>query len=499
MKSSQCDEPRLSKSKLMACRQCPKRLWLEWNRPDLREDSPQTQSAFDFGHAVGAVARGLFDPKGCGILVERENVAAGLAHSKEALRRRAPLFEVGVAADGAYAFTDVLLPVRRQARDAWRLIEVKASTKVKDYHHEDVAIQSYLARRSGVPLASIEIAHVDSTWTYPGNGDYAGLLVTENLGKEAAAYQREVGHWIATVQAVLRKRSEPDIATGTHCHTPYACGFLAYCESQQPQAEYPIHVLPGALKKELKAQIERDDLRDLRQVPDALLNATQLRVKQHTLSGKPYFDGDGAADALRGHATPHYYLDFETVSFAVPIWKGTRPYQQIPFQFVLLKQGRNGKTVRTDFLDLSGEDPSLALATALIQACGERGTIYAYNASFEAGILDALAQRFPKLRQELLAIRARLFDLLKVTRDHYYHPAQQGSWSIKSVLPTLGSSLDYTQLEGVQDGGMAADAYRQAIAPGVTQAQKRAIDAQLKAYCGVDVLAMTALKWKLAE
>ena len=489
----------LSKSKLMACRQCPKRLWLEWNRPELREDATQTQATFAMGHAVGEVARQLFDPQGCGVLVERESVAAGLARSKDALRLRNPLFEVGLAADGAYAFTDVLLPVRRQGRAAWRLIEVKSSTKVKDYYYEDVAIQAFLAQRSGVPLASVEIARVDSTWTYPGNGNYTGLLVTENLSKDTAARQGEVGDWIVTAQTVLRKRSEPDIATGKHCHEPYDCGFFGYCESREPKTEYPISVLPGALTKKLKALIERDDLRDLRQVPDTLLNATQLRVKQHTLSGKPYFDGAGAAAALRGHATPHYFLDFETVSFAVPIWKGTRPYQQIPFQFVLLKQGRNGKAERSDFLDLSGEDPSLALATTLIQACGERGTIYAYNASFEAGIIQVLAQRFPRLRRELMAIRARLFDLWKVTRDHYYHPAQQGSWSIKSVLPTLGSSLDYARLDGVQDGGMASDAYRQAIAPGVTQAQKMLIEKQLKAYCGVDVGAMTALKWKLVD
>ena len=497
MNTATRDAPPLSKSKLMACRQCPRRLWLEWNRPELREDSPQTRATFAMGHAVGEVARRQFDPRGCGVLVERETVAEGLARSKDALRQRTPLFEVGLAADGAYAFTDVLLPVRRQGRDAWRLIEVKSSTKVKDYYYEDVAIQAFLAQRSGIPLASVEIARVDSSWTYPGNGDYEGLLVTENLSKDTAARQGEVGDWITTAQAVLRKRSEPDIATGKHCHEPYDCGFLHYCESQEPKVRYPIQWLPGALKKELKALIEHDGLRDMGQVPDALLNSTQRRVKRHTLSGKPYFDGTGAADALRGHATPHYFLDFETVSFAVPIWKGTRPYQQIPFQFVLVRQARNGKLERSDFLDLSGNDPSLALASALIAACGETGTIYAYNASFEAGIIEALAERFPKLRRELRSIRARLFDLLKVTRDHYYHPAQQGSWSIKSVLPTLGSSLDYAQLEGVQDGGMAADAYRQAIAPGVTPAQKMLIENQLKAYCGVDVAAMTALKFKL--
>ena len=36
----------LSKSKLLAYRQCPKRLWLEIHRPELRDDSAATQAHF---------------------------------------------------------------------------------------------------------------------------------------------------------------------------------------------------------------------------------------------------------------------------------------------------------------------------------------------------------------------------------------------------------------------------------------------------------------------
>jgi hypothetical protein len=37
----------LSKSKLMAFRQCPKRLWLEVHRPELREGPAATQKEFE--------------------------------------------------------------------------------------------------------------------------------------------------------------------------------------------------------------------------------------------------------------------------------------------------------------------------------------------------------------------------------------------------------------------------------------------------------------------
>ena len=46
----------LSKSKIIAFRQCPKRLWLELHRPELRDDSA-SQIVFAIGNQVGDVAQ----------------------------------------------------------------------------------------------------------------------------------------------------------------------------------------------------------------------------------------------------------------------------------------------------------------------------------------------------------------------------------------------------------------------------------------------------------
>jgi len=54
----------LSKSKLLAYRQCPKRLWLKVNGPQQPEPDAQTQARFDDGHEVGELAQKHFDLKG---------------------------------------------------------------------------------------------------------------------------------------------------------------------------------------------------------------------------------------------------------------------------------------------------------------------------------------------------------------------------------------------------------------------------------------------------
>ena len=488
----------LSKSKLLAYRQCPKRLWLEVHRPELRADSTATQASFAVGHQVGDIARRLYDPKGKGVLIDphADGFDAAFARTQELLKSAQPIFEAGFRAEGALALADVMLPVRKGGKLGWRMVEVKSSTSVKDYHRDDAAVQSLIARSSGVPLTGIALAHIDSDWVYPGNEDYNGLLLENDLTNEVFCRSEEVRSWIADAQQIVAKKLEPGAATGKQCGNPYECGFLPYCQNQEPQAEQPIKWLPGRLSNGLQAHIQAHGLIELRDVPDVLLNDKQQRVKAVTLSGKPFFDQKAAAHALAPHKLPAYFLDFETIQFAVPIWKGTRPYQQIPFQFSLHRLSRTGKIEQKAFLDLTGNDPSKVFAEALISACGERGPIFVYNAGFESARIRELSERFPRLAKQLLALNERVVDLLPVARDHYYHPSQQGSWSIKAVLPALCPDLNYDNLEGVQNGSMAMDAFLEVLEPSASKARKAEIEQQLLAYCALDTYAMVRL-WSI--
>lgn len=484
-----------SKSKLVAFRQCPKRLWLEIHRPELREDSPATETSFEMGHQVGDIARRLYDPQGNGVLIDprNEGFEAAFARSTKLLDSSQPIFEAGFSAGGALAFVDMMLPARKSGRRVWRMVEVKSSTCIKDYHRDDLAVQAFVARTARVPLTSAALAHIDNTWVYPGHEDYRGLLTEHDLTVEAFSRGKEVKGWIADAQSVARRRKEPAVRTGKHCDNPYPCGFKEYCHSQEPTTEYPVTWLPRIQTQALKTLIDDGGVTDMLAVPDELLNIKQRRVKAHTLAGSVFFDAAGAAVDLAPHKLPAYFLDFETIHFGVPIWKGTRPYQQIPFQFSVHRLLRSGKLEHQGFLDLSGQDPSKALSEALIAGCGERGPVFVYFAGFEKSRIRELAERFPRMRRSLLAINERIVDLLTVAQERYYHPSQQGSWSIKKVLPAVVPDLRYDALDGVQDGAMAMDAYLEAINPGATKARKEQIGRQLHEYCGLDTYAMVRL------
>ena len=487
-----------SKSKLLALRQCPKRLWLEVHRPDLRCDTAAAQARFQVGHQVGEVARQLYDPEQKGVLVdvEAQGLEQAFAHSAALLQTRQPIFEAGFCASGAMAFADVILPDEVEGRQAWRMVEVKSSTQVKEYHQDDLAVQSFVARAAGVQLTAVALACIDSSWVYPGGGDYRGLLKEHDLTADAQARHEGVKGWIAQAQDVVAREEAPAIAIGDQCDTPFECGFYAHCSRNEPQPERPVYWLPR-ISSDLVRDLAQQGIDDIRHVPDDVLNARQLRVKRHTLDGTVYFDAAGAAEDLARFPLPAQFLDFETIQFAVPIWAGTRPYQQIPFQYSLHTLLADGTLQHREFLGIDGADPSLALAQALIVDCAsQQGPVFAYNAGFEKSRIGELAERFPQYAPALLAISARLVDLLPVARERYYHPSQQGSWSIKKVLPAVVPELRYDALEGVRDGGMAMDAFLEALHPQTSVERKLTLQQQLLAYCKLDTYAMVRL-WSI--
>ena len=224
---------------------------------------------------------------------------------------------------------------------------------------------------------------------------------------------------------------------------------------------------------------------------ERLSNPKHLKVHTATLSGKAILESE-AIKQIQALPYPRYYLDFETIGFAVPVWAGTRPYMQLPFQWSCHIEQTDGSITHKEFLDLSGNDPREMFARTLIEAVSTQGPVIVYNAGFEGARIKELATAFPHLSSGLLAIPERFFDLLPLARNHYYHPDMKGSWSIKDVLPTIAPELDYANLE-VGDGAMAQEAYKEAIHSQTTIERKEKVRHAMLRYCKQDTIAMVKI------
>ena len=480
----------LSKSRLMAARQCLKRLYLEVNRPELAVVSREAQAAFDTGNRVGRVAHDIYGT-GEAVLIP---YAGGLRHALRKTARllaegtRFPIFEATFEYGDVVVRVDVLLP----DGDAWRIVEVKAATSVRDEHVFDCAVQAWVFQGLGYPLNSISLAHVDTSFVYAGDGDYGGLLVEEDLTRQVLPVRAAVPEWIARARDAAGGPT-PEIRVGRHCTLPHECPFIGHCWPSD--TEFPVQVLGGS--KEKLGDFVACGYRDARDVPRDRLSDRQHRIQRVSGSGEAE-RLPGARRFIRDLAYPRYYLDFETIMPAVPLWAGTRPYETLPFQWSCHYEPAPGVIEHCDFLDLTGEPPMRRLTESLIRALGDAGPIIVYT-GYERYVIDGLRDRCPDLAGALGRVLDRLVDLYPVTREFYYHPAMAGSWSLKAVLPTIAPELAYHELEGIQEGTAASEGYLEAIDAATAPERKAELETQLKRYCAWDTEGLVRLARFLGE
>jgi hypothetical protein len=479
----------LSKSKVLAGWQCQKRLWLEVHRPERAQYTEATERAFRTGHEVGEIARRLF-PGGTLIGHDTE-LSAALAQTTALVSQPGPLtlYEATFRHQGVLIRADILV---RDAAGQVRLVEVKASTAVKPVHHVDCAVQAWVLAGAGLSPDRVELAHINNQFVYPGNDDYQGLLAVADLTDKVRPVLGEVPRWVADDRAML-EGAMPAIGIGPQCGNPYPCAFLGWCTPPQP--DYPISCLPGggkAVWRLIESGVE--DIRDI--PPGVLTSEAQEWVRRVTVSGEPELK-PAAGEALRALPYPRYYFDFETVSFAVPIWPGTRPYQALPFQWSCHVETAPGVVEHRDFLADGAGPPMRECAETLLAALGDAGPVLVYT-SYEATVLRTLAGLYPDLAPQLEAVITRLFDLYPLVKANYYHPDMLGSWSIKAVLPTLVPELDYAALGEVREGNAASDAFLEIMAPETPDERRAALREALLRYCRMDTLALVRIAQALA-
>ncbi|WP_426039694.1 DUF2779 domain-containing protein [Brevundimonas sp. DC300-4] len=485
----------LSKSRLTALDQCERKLWLSVHRRDLGKRDAGADHQMAVCHQVGAIA---CDLRPDGIMIEERDLGAAAETTQRLLAEgnRLPLFEATFSQEGLLVQVDVLEPV---AEAAWAIAEVKSTTKTKDYHRADLATQVWVLQSCGLEIAGASIRHIDNQFVLKTAGAYRGLLKDHALLDDLTELLARVPDRVARARAVLVS-TEPAVRTGDHCNTPFTCEFREHCASFEPAApEWPVALLPRT-GKTLAARFGAQGAYDLREIEERDLdNPIHRRIHAATLSGQVYHDHKGAAAAVEGWASPRAYLDFETISFAVPKWVGTRPYQAVPFQFSCHVERDGGGLDHVGFLSLDGADPRRACAEALLTALGAHcGAVVTYNASFERGCVEGLAECFLDLAPTLMEIRDRIVDLLPVTRDHYYHRDQRGSWSIKAVLKTVAPDMSYEDLV-VGDGMAAQLAWLEAVSNGCTPERKATIRSALETYCERDTEAMVVLLQRLTR
>jgi hypothetical protein len=486
--------PRLSKSKFLAGLQCHKRVYLDVHHPEwAAPPDPSMQAVFDMGTELGVLARSRFPG---GVLIEE-----GYRQREAALVRTAAvvadptvhaIFEGAFEHDGVLVRVDILERILGPGGDpvSWRLIEVKSSSRVKDVHLADLAIQSEVLQGCGITLSAMCLMHINTDYVYEGGGiDIGRLFAIEDVTEAVRSRRVNVPAQVAAMKTVLLQGRPPVVEPGHHCHSPYECPFWNHCTKDKP-ARWIYH-LPGS--KQIVTGLVEQGITTIDAIPAGIpLSVSQRRVKDNVewVSAK-------LGAALQSIRYPVHHVDFETVMLAAPRFPSTRPYQSIPVQWSNHIEDESGTLTHQEFLHEAPTEPRKRWAEALIESLGERGSICVYSA-YEEAMIRQLADAFPEFRSAFKPILKRLWDLHPVVKDHYYHPLFNGSYSIKSVLPAVAPALGYDNLR-IREGGQAAAEYYRMVFVETDWIERAAIRDALLRYCERDTFALVELRRVLRE
>ena len=482
----------LSKSLFLRGLQCHKSLYLHKYHPDLRDEMTEAQGAlFQSGIEVGAYAQELF-PNGVEIPFEGVSLSDQVKLTVAEIRKGADLlYEGAFSHDGVLVKVDILC----KGEEGWEIYEVKASSGVKEVHLDDVAIQYYVLAGSGLPVSKICIVHINTDYVRHGEIEVDKLFTIQDLTDSVLERQGSSKDEINRLKAMLRG-DMPLIDIGRHCENPYRCDFYGHCRQHIP--EDSVFKLRG--RGPDRYELYRQGILYLKDIPRHLLSEQQQLQLEAFLNKSNIINRNAIKEFLDSVWYPLCFLDFETTfGVAIPLFDGTRPYQQAPFQYSLhCLEKENSEVKHYEYLAPPGMDPRRELTEKLLGEIPEDACVLAFNSPFEATILTDLKGWLPEHTDRIEHIIKNLRDLMIPFRNKdVYFWEMEGSYSLKHVLPAIVPELSYNGMQ-IGDGEMAARAYLR-IRESEDPEEIKKLRTALLEYCKLDTLGMVKILQKLKE
>ena len=483
----------LSKSKYMDSLRCPKLLWCEYNSKSIFPDKDESDDVIEQGMLVESFARKLFPG---GITIEREpSPVRQLQKTRDAIKSRKPLFGAGFQYKELYALADILNPV---GKDEWDLYEVKSSTEVKPEHITDVAFQKHVYEKASVNIRNCYLMHINNEYVRKGEIDPKQLFTSKDITEKCAGLLPSIEAGIKIALKVINAKSEPKVNIGPQCGDPWECPLTEQCWSFLPEKDSVYSLYYG---KKLALGLISKGIVKITDIPkEAKLNDRQFIQCTSHKNKEIFINKPRIKLFLQSLVFPLYLLDFETINPAIPVYDNSHPYDTIPFQYSLYKwDSLKDKPIKYGYIEQSKNDPREPILKRLKELLGHSGSIIAYNESFEKNAIKNAAAVYDEYKDWAEVLEGRFIDLLVPFRSfYYYNPVQEGSASLKQVLPAL-TKMNYKNI-AISNGGEASGEYfRVTFGEDIAEKDRKAVYKALDKYCDIDTIGMAEIIKALAK
>lgn len=453
--------------------------------------TPGEQLRIEEGNQIGELARKLY-PSGV-LITEHGNEAIKISRYLIDQQKVEVLFEAAFTNDNYSARADVLI----REKNSWHLIEVKSVTNFADKSKREQAFfiddmaYTLMVIGTGLPIEKISIMSLSRDYRLGMDLEKFFVLteVTESVQLRAEQFSKI-------------KKTVIDRVTSDERPNPnwiYACKECDFFQSEclGKNIKKPIFNLPRINEKKCIELFETNCF-EISSIPlDFKLTHSQEMVRKATVDNEAYISTH-FKNEIHKIKWPAYYLDFETIKTAYPLFPDVAPHEQVLTQYSLHKLDNfDMDPEHVDFLAEPKRDCRRVLAEHLIQQIGERGSIIVYS-NFEKTMLNGLIIRFPDLAEKLTNIIIRLIDLKQILQNNYYHPGFCGSYSIKKVLPILVPEMSYEGLD-IKNGDEAIVAFVRMARDNFSEKEVEKIRKQLLEYCCQDTMAMLVIHKRLFQ
>lgn len=493
----------LSKSDYMLFLRHPAWLWLKkFQKNKLPPIDANTQAVFDEGHEFENYAEKLF-PNAVKLGFNNYNEYLVLFQKTKAVLNQGvqTIFQGGFETDGIACIVDVLDRVNGNTFD---LIEIKSSTKAKPEHEYDLAFQVIVLEQSGLKIRNVEVIHANKEYVRNGEIEPNKLTSKTDITEKVRSLIPLTKNQINAAFAVLSQRSMPDLSPRyvNQVGIPDSQWFTEWLDIYKylhsDLDPYSIYYLSYPSPEQI-GELEDQGIKFIKDILETLaLRPKQLAQIQTTRDDKRIIDKEKIGKFLTTFEYPLYFLDYETFSSVVPVFDGCRPYADYPFQYSLYVLNAPGEELKhAEYLHQANSNPMPGLISQLKQDIGNKGTILAWNMSYEKGCNDRMAEFYPEHKEFFEGVNKRINDLMIPFANMWFFDKKMfGSASVKKVLPTLIPELTYKDLD-IHDGLFARRIWTQTVLKGENQPQKEKIMSDLSQYCTLDTYAMVKILEKL--
>ncbi|OGZ57390.1 MAG: hypothetical protein A3F94_00450 [Candidatus Spechtbacteria bacterium RIFCSPLOWO2_12_FULL_38_22] len=499
----------LSKSEFMMFLKHPAWLWLKKHDPKkLPKPDDNLQALFDAGFEFEQYALkrfpkvteiGFKDFSEYGTMPERTKKA--LADGAETLfqaRFEARLDSARQAEFGGEELTCICDILDRVDDDTFDLYEVKSSTKVKPEHIPDLAFQTVVLENAGFKVRKISVINVNNQYVRKGEIDPIELSLESDVTGNVREEMEKTKYNISRALEIIKSPEMPD-PSPRHAQMGSLNEWLEIYKELQEVRPYSIYNLISPGNNRI-GDLEDMNVEFIKDIPDDFkLTIKQQAQVEATKRNERIVVKEKIKEFLDSLTYPLHFLDYETAMGVVPLYDGTKPYQQIPFQYSLYTvETPDAEPKHNEYLHKNADNPIYNLLTKLKDNMAITGNVLVWYKSFEVGRNKEMAEMFPEFAQFLEDINSRTADLMEpFSRAWFVDKDFFGSASIKAVMPVVVPNLSYKNLE-IQEGASAQRLWIDTTIREKNGVDKDKIFKDLVEYCKMDTLAMVEI-WKFLK